>query len=124
MAELNIKLNASIVDKIETALGVAINEAITNTTVRGMSTVLQYAYQDDSNNGLSREASLEKLDTLLETKDVYDIMVDFMEAASKGGFLPRKMNFKEIRENKAQAEKDNFASLDGLMANVQQQARS
>lgn len=101
--KLNLKFNASIVDAIEKAAGVPIENCVGDTSVSGIARILQHAIIDDNTKtaGISRSVAIAKLDTYLEGgSDRFDLLIDITEQLVADGFLPRSVDTEKMRERK------------------------
>lgn len=95
---INLKFTAKIVDEIEQAKKMPIENCITDTSVNSLALFLQKGMVDDNGNiGVSRAVALDKIDEYLEENDKNNLIMDIMEALVDAGFLSRDLNVKQLR---------------------------
>ena len=100
--KLNIKFTARTVDAIEQARHMPIENVVADTSVGAITTILQFALFDENKNGygVSRGVAQDVIDQQLESRDRFDIMLDFTEELVSSGFLPRTIDVQAMRDRK------------------------
>lgn len=103
--KLNLKFNATIVDQIEKAAGVPIENCVGDTRVQSITRILKFAMIDHNTGtaGVSQTVAMDTLDHYLEQEGVdrFDLLIDITEQLVADGFLPQTVDTDKMRERKA-----------------------
>lgn len=99
--DLNLKFNATKIDEIEKAKGMAIENCVSDNSINGIALILQKGLVDDNGiHGVSRNVALSIIDKYLEEKDKDDLVLDIVEALVRDGFLSRQLDVQAMRSVK------------------------
>lgn len=97
--KLVFKFNATIIDEIEKAKGVPIENCIADNTINNLALLISKGLVDDNGKvGTTRAVALSKIDEYLEENDKDNLLLDITEALVRDGFLSRSLNVNKMRE--------------------------
>ncbi len=97
--KMNFKFTASIVDEIEKAKGLPIENCIADNTISNLALIISKALVNESGiTGVSRNVALSKIDEYLKEADTYELVLDITESLISDGFLSRTLDVNKMRE--------------------------
>lgn len=94
-----LKFTASIVDEIEKAKGLSIENCIGDTTVNNLALLISKSLVNENGSiGVSRNVALSTIDEYLKENDKDNLLLDITEALVNDGFLSRSLDVSKMRE--------------------------
>ena len=101
--KLNLKFIARNINEIEKIKGMPINNCLGDISIGNLALFVEKGLDKKD---MTLEKAFDEIDEYLKENDLNELMFDVMEALIDAGFLSRKVNMKEMRQQQEEIYKN------------------